>query len=94
MERLQCQGQSVAVSGSSRAMAETITQYYQGQPLHVSTRTHPLDFAVGDTDYQATFDALKSSSRRGTFSEAGQATIRRAGGWACSPHLRFAFPER
>jgi hypothetical protein len=80
MERLQCQGQSVAMSGSSTALAETVTQYYQGQPLHISTRTHPLDFAVGDTDYRATFDALKSSSRGGLFSEAGRATIRRAGG--------------
>jgi hypothetical protein len=78
MERLQCQGQGVAMYGSSKALAETITQYYQGQPLHVSTRTHPLDFAVGDTDYQATFDALKSRSRSGMFSEAGRATIRRA----------------
>jgi hypothetical protein len=79
MERLQCQGQGFAMSGSSRALAESITQYYQGQPLHVSTRTHPLDFAIGDTDCEATFDALKSSSRGGTFSEAGHASIRRAG---------------
>jgi hypothetical protein len=78
MERLQCQGQSVASYGSSKALAAAITQYYQGQPLHVSTRTQPLDFAVGDTDYQATFEALKSSSRGGLFSEAGRATIRRA----------------
>jgi hypothetical protein len=78
MERLQCQGQNAAISGSSTAIANAITRYYQGQPLHVSTRTHPLDFAVGDTDYQATFDALKSSSRGGIFSEAGQAIIRRA----------------
>ena len=59
MERLQCQGQGVAMYGSSKALAAAITQYYQGQPLHVSTRTHPLDFAIGDTDYQATFEALK-----------------------------------
>jgi hypothetical protein len=78
MERLQCQGQSVALSGSSNAIANAITQYYQGQPLHVSTRTHPLDFAIGDTDYQATFDALKASSHGGMFSEAGHATVRRA----------------
>jgi hypothetical protein len=80
MERLQCQGQGVAAYGSSKALTETITEYYQGQPLHISTRTHPLDFAVGDTDYQATFDALKSSSHGGLFSEAGRASIRRAGG--------------
>ncbi len=78
MARLQCQGQGVAMYGSSKALAAAITQYYQGQPLHVSTRTHPLDFAIGDTDYQATFEALKSSSHGGMFSEAGRATIRRA----------------
>lgn len=80
MERLRCQGQGVAMYGSSKALASAITQYYQGQPLHVSTQTRPLDFAVGDTDYQATFDALKSASRGGFFSEAGRATIRRAAG--------------
>jgi hypothetical protein len=80
MARLQCQSQSVAMYGSSKALAAAITQYYQGQPLHVSTRSQPLDFAIGDTDYQATFEALKSSSRGGLFSEAGRATIRRAGG--------------
>ncbi len=78
MERLQCQGQGVAMYGSSKALASAITQYYQGQPLHVSTQAHPLDFAVGDTDYQATFQALKSSSHGGAFSEAGRATVRRA----------------
>jgi hypothetical protein len=80
MSRLQCQGQSLALSGSSTALAAAISRYYQGQPLHVSTRTHPLDFAVGDTGYQATFDALKSSSHSATFIEAGRATIHRAGG--------------
>jgi hypothetical protein len=80
MARLQCQSQSVAMYGSSKALAAAITQYYQGQPLHVSTRSQPLDFAIGDTDYQATFEALKSSSRGGLISEAGRATIRRAGG--------------
>jgi len=74
MTQLQCQGQSI----TSNALASAITQYYQGQPLHVSTRTHPLDFAIGDTDYQATFEALKSSSRGGMFSETGRATIHRA----------------
>ena len=80
MERLQCQGQSVATYSSSKALASAITQYYQGQPLHVSTQTHPVDFAVGNNDYEATFDALKSSSRGGLFSEAGRAAIRRSGG--------------
>lgn len=80
MARLQCQGQSVAMYGSSRALAAALTRYYQNQPLHISTRTHPLDFAVGDTAYQATIEALKSSSRGGMFSEAGRASIRRAAG--------------
>jgi hypothetical protein len=61
-------------------LAAAITQYYQGQPLHVSTQAQPLDFAVGATDYQATFEALKSTSRGGLFSETGRATIRRADG--------------
>src|SRR5580698_1730017 len=80
MARLQCQGQSVALYGSSKALAATITNYYQGQPLHISTRSQPLDFAIGDNNYQATFDALKSSSHGGVFSEAGRASIRGAGG--------------
>jgi hypothetical protein len=80
MGRLQCQGQSVAMYGSSRALAAALTRYYQNQPLHISTRTHPLDFAVGGTDYQATFEALRSSSRGGMFHEAGRASIRQAAG--------------
>jgi hypothetical protein len=78
MARLQCQGQSVAMSGSSKALAAAITQYYEGQSLHVSTRRQPLDFTIGDSDYQATFQAFKSSSHDGMFSEAGSATIRKA----------------
>ena len=35
MTRLQCQGQGVAMSGSSKALAAAVTSYYQGQPLHV-----------------------------------------------------------
>jgi hypothetical protein len=77
--RLQCQGQSIATSSSSKALAAAITNYYRGQPLHVSTQTHPLDFAIGDTNFEATFDALKSSSHGGSFSEAGHASIQRAG---------------
>lgn len=80
MTRLRCQGQGVAMYGSSKALAAAITNYYQGQSLHISTQTHPLDFAIGETEYQATFEALKSSSHGGTFSEAGRASIRRDGG--------------
>jgi hypothetical protein len=80
MTRLQCEGQGVAMSGSSKALAAAVTSYYQGQPLHVSTRSQPLDFAIGETNYQATFEALKSSSHGGMFSEAGRASFRRADG--------------
>jgi hypothetical protein len=80
MTRLQCEGQGVAMSGSSKALAVAVTSYYQGQPLHVSTRSQPLDFAIGETNYQATFEALKSSSHGGMFSEAGRASFRRANG--------------
>jgi hypothetical protein len=78
--RLQCQGQSIATSSSSKALAAAITNYYRGQPLHISTQAHPLDFAIGDTNFEATFDALKSSSHGGSFSESGHASIQRAGG--------------
>jgi hypothetical protein len=80
MTRLQCQGQGVAMSGSSKVLAAAITNYYQGQPLHVSTRSHPVDFAIGETNYHATFDALKSSSHGGMFGEAGVASFSRANG--------------
>jgi hypothetical protein len=80
MTRLQCEGQGVAMSGSSKALAAAVTSYYQGQPLHVSTRSQPLDFAIGETNYQASFEALKSSSHGGMFSEAGRASFRRADG--------------
>ena len=80
MTRLQCEGQGVAMSGSSKALAAAVNSYYQGQPLHVSTRSQPLDFAIGETNYQATFEALKSSSHGGMFSEAGRASFSRANG--------------
>lgn len=80
MTRLQCEGQGVAMSGSSKALAAAVTSYYQGQPLHVSTRSQPLDFAIGETNYQATFEALQSSSHGGMFSEAGRASFRRVNG--------------
>lgn len=80
VERMQCEGQSVAVYGSAKALAAAITTYYEGRPLHVSTSSQPLDFAVGATAFQATFEALKSSSHGATFGEAGRVSIRRAGG--------------
>jgi hypothetical protein len=80
IERLQCQGQGIATSSSSKGLAAAITNYYQGQPLRISTQAHPLDFTIDDNNFQATFDALKSSSHGGSFSEAGHASIQRGGG--------------
>jgi len=77
MARMQCQGQAIALSGSSGALAGALTNYYSGQPFHVSSRGHPLDFTFGGADYQVTFDALKSSSHGGSLIEAGRAAIRR-----------------
>jgi hypothetical protein len=78
MARLQCQGRGLAMSGSSSALAGALTNYYAGQPFHVSSRTHPLTFTFGGADYQVTFDALKSSSHGGSLIEAGRATLLRA----------------
>jgi len=74
------------MSGSSKALAAAVTSYYQGQPLHVSTRSQPLDFAISETNYRASFEALKSSSHGGMFSEAGRASFRRADGLLTANH--------
>jgi hypothetical protein len=79
MERLRCQGQQAALAGSSNAVAAALTNYYQGQKFHYSTVDRPLRFTLGDTDFEATFEALKSSSRDSTASEAGHVTIKRIG---------------
>ena len=79
MERLQCQGQQAALAGSSNAAAAALTNYYQGQKFHYSTVDRPLRFTLGDTEFEATFEALKSSSRDSTVSEAGRVSIKRIG---------------
>ncbi len=77
--RLQCQGQQIAVAGSARALAAALTNFYQGQPFHYSTGDRPLRFVLGDIEFAADLEALKSASHGSTFSEAGQAAIRRLG---------------
>jgi hypothetical protein len=78
MSWLQCQ--------AGHGLAAALTAYYQNQPLHVSTQARPLHFDFGGTDYEAYFTALKTSSQVGVLSEAGQATLQRAGGQAPLPH--------
>jgi hypothetical protein len=79
MERLRCQGQQAALAGSSNAVAAALTNYYQGQKFHYSTVDRPLRFTLGDTEFAATFEALKASSRDSTISEAGHVSIKRMG---------------
>jgi hypothetical protein len=80
MERLQCQGEQIATTGSSQSVANALTNYYQGTPFHYSTQGHPLEFELGDKQFTATFEALKSSSKGTTIREAGDASIQAAGG--------------
>ncbi len=77
VERLQCQAQQAAMAGSSSAAAAALTSYYQGQKFHYSSMNSPLQFTLGDAEFAATFEALKSSSRDATFSEAGRVMIHR-----------------
>jgi hypothetical protein len=75
MERLQCQGEQLATSGSSQSAANALTNYYQGTPFHYSTGEHPLRFDLLDRQFTATFEALRSSSKGTTISEAARASI-------------------
>src|SRR5215469_1450604 len=75
MERLQCQGEQLATSGSSQSVANALTSYYQGTPFHYSTGEHPLRFDLLDRQITATFEALRSSSKGTTISEAARASI-------------------
>jgi len=79
MERLQCQGQQIATTGSSQSVANALTNYYQGTPFHYSTQGHPLEFELGDKQFTATFDALKSGSKGSAVREAGRASIQAVG---------------
>ena len=71
--RLQCQGQQAA----SGVLAQTLTNAYQGQQFHYSTAGRPLRFTLGDVEFAAEFEALRSSSRGSTVSEDGNLTIQR-----------------
>jgi hypothetical protein len=75
MERMQCQGEQLATSGSSESVANALTNYYQGTPFHYSSEAHPLQFNLLDRQISATFEALKSSSKGAAISEAGRASI-------------------
>jgi hypothetical protein len=71
--QLQCQGQQAA----SGALATMLTNIYQGQRFHYSTVDRPLRFALGDAEFAAKFEALRSSSRGSTVNEDGNVTIER-----------------
>ncbi|GEM_PF-3342127 len=77
--RLQCQGSQVAITGSARALAAALTNYYQGQPFHYSTGQRPLRFMLGDVEFAADLAALQSTSHGAIFGEVGRATVRRIG---------------
>ena len=70
---LQCQGQQAA----SGVLAATLTNVYQGQRFHYSTVDRPLRFTLGDAEFAAKFEALRSSSRGSTVNEDGNVTIER-----------------
>jgi hypothetical protein len=71
--QLQCQGQQAAAG----VLAATLTNVYQGQRFHYSTVDRPLRFTLGDVEFGARFEALRSSSRGSTVSEDGNVTIER-----------------
>jgi hypothetical protein len=75
--RFQCQGQQAAMAGTSGALAVALTNIYQGQAFHYSTVDRPLRFTLGEAEFAAKFEALKSSSRDSTVSEDGRVTIER-----------------
>jgi hypothetical protein len=75
--RFQCQGQQAAMAGTSGALAAALTNIYQGQAFHYSTVDRPLRFTLGEAEFAAKFEALKSSSRDSTVSEDGRVTIER-----------------
>lgn len=82
--RLQCQGQQAAMATTSGALAAALTNVYQGQRFHYSTVGHPLHFTLGEAEFAAKFEALRSSSRGTTVNEDGNVTIERIDGAAAS----------
>jgi hypothetical protein len=83
--RLQCQGKQAAMAGTSGALASALTNAYQGQRFHYSTVDHPLHFMLGEAEFAAKFEALRSSSRGTTVNEDGNVTIERIDGAAPLP---------
>ena len=75
--QFQCQGQQAAMAGTSGALAAALTSIYQGQGFHYSTADRPLRFTLGEAEFAARFEALKSSSHDSTVSEDGRVTIER-----------------
>jgi hypothetical protein len=71
--QLQCQGQQAA----SGAFGPMLTNIYQGQQFHYSTINRPLRFTLGDAEFAARFEALRSSSRGSTLNEDGNVAIER-----------------
>ena len=78
--QLQCQGQQAA----SGALGATLTNLYQGQRFHYSTVDRPLRFTLGDAEFAAKFEALRSSSRGSTVTEDGNVTLERIDGGPAS----------
>jgi hypothetical protein len=71
--QLQCQGQQAA----GGAFGPMLTSIYQGQRFRYSTVDRPLRFTLGDAQFAARFEALRSSSRGSTFNEDGNVMIER-----------------
>jgi hypothetical protein len=73
LAQLQCQGQQAA----GGAFGPMLTSIYQGQRFHYSTVDRPLRFTLGDAEFAARFEALRSSSHGSTFNEDGNVMIER-----------------
>jgi hypothetical protein len=71
--RFQCQGQQAA----SGALGGALTSVYQGQRFHYSTVDRPLRFTLGDAEFAAKFEALRSRSHGSTVTEDGNVTLER-----------------
>jgi hypothetical protein len=50
---------------------------YQGQRFHYSTVDRPLRFTLGDAEFAAKFEALRSRSHGSTVTEDGNVTLER-----------------
>jgi hypothetical protein len=77
LEQIKCQARGAAMAGSSSALSNALTNYYQGQKLNYYTGARPLVFTLGEVEFSAAFEGLKASSHGSTISEYGRSTIRR-----------------